>query len=62
LISIPESNYANFTTVQWAGMIQAILVLSRLSFLMASNLVWTSEATRENLPLVVYLDALRYRF
>jgi hypothetical protein len=62
LISIPESNYPNFTTVQWAGVVQAILVLSRLTFLMASNLRWTPDTTRANIPLVMYLDALCYRF
>jgi hypothetical protein len=62
LISIPESNYGNFTTVQWAAVVQAILVLSRLTFLMASNLGWTPETTRTNIPLVMYLDALCYRF
>lgn len=62
LISIPESNYPNFTTVQWAGVVQAILVLSRLTFLMASNLGWSPETTREKIPLTMYLDALCYRF
>ena len=62
LISIPESTYPNFTTVQWGGVVQAILVLSRLTFLIASNLGWTPDTTRANIPLVMYLDALCYRF
>jgi hypothetical protein len=62
LISIPETHYPNFTSVQWAGVVQAILVLSRLTFLMASNLGWTPETTRANIPLVMYLDVLSYRF
>lgn len=61
-MSIPESNYPSFTIVQWAGVVQAILVLSRLTFLMASNLGWTPETTRANIPLMMYLDALCYRF
>ena len=62
LISIPESSYLNFTTVQWSCMVQSILVLSRLTFLMAANLGWDVNTTRANVPLVMYLDCLCYRF
>jgi hypothetical protein len=43
-------------------MVQAVLVLSRLTFLMAANLGWDSDTTRSNVPLVMYLDCLCYRF
>ncbi|KAG0647752.1 Transcription factor himD [Hyphodiscus hymeniophilus] len=62
LITIPEIEYTKFCTVQWAAVVQSILVLSRLTFLMASNQNWTPEITRANIPLVMYLDALCYRF
>jgi hypothetical protein len=62
LISIPESNYLNFNIVQWSCIVQAILVLSRLTFLMAANLGWDPNTTRANVPLVMYLDCLCYRF
>jgi len=42
--------------------VQAILVLSRLTFLMASTFLWNPETTRGNVPLVMYLDALCFRF
>lgn len=51
----------NFTTVQWGSMVQAILVLSRLTFLMSSNLGWDAETTRSNIPMVMYLDCICYR-
>jgi hypothetical protein len=62
LLSLPESSYLNFTTVQWGTMVQAVLVLSRLTFLMAANFGWDSDTTRSNVPLVMYLDCLCYRF
>ena len=43
-------------------MVQAILVLSRLTFLMAANRGWDADITRTNVPLVMYLDCLCYRF
>ncbi len=43
-------------------MVHGVLVLSRLTFLMAANLGWDSDTTRSNVPLVMYLDALCYRF
>ena len=42
--------------------IQAILVLSRLTFLIAATMNWDSSTTRANIPMVMYLDALCYRF
>jgi hypothetical protein len=62
LLSLPETSYLNFTTVQWGAMVQVVLVLSRLTFLMAANLGWDSDTTRSNVPLVMYLDCLCYRF
>jgi hypothetical protein len=61
LLSIPETEYIYFTVAQWATLVQAVVVLSRLSFAMATALSWNSEATRRNIPLVMYLDALSYR-
>jgi hypothetical protein len=43
-------------------MVHIILVLSRLTFLMAATLGWDSDTTRSTVPLVMYLDALCYRF
>lgn len=62
LLSLTEVTYATFSVVQWASIVQGILILSRLTFLMASTLGWDSETTRSNIPLVMYLDALCYRF
>jgi hypothetical protein len=62
LLSVPEFHYANFTAFQWSLMVQATVVLSRLTFVMASNLGWDPETTRSHVPLVMYLDALCFRF
>lgn len=62
LLSLPEVTYTTFSVVQWAFIVQGVLVLSRLTFLVASTLGWDSETTRSNIPLVMYLDALCYRF
>ena len=62
LLSLPESIYPNFTTVQWSSIVQAIVVLSRLTFLMAAKLGWDANTTRSNVPLIMYLDALMHRF
>ncbi|KAH8672069.1 hypothetical protein BGZ60DRAFT_26753 [Tricladium varicosporioides] len=62
LLSMPESSYICFSVVQWGEAIQAILVLSRLTFLMAAKLGWDSDTTRANIPLVMYLDCLCFRF
>lgn len=43
-------------------MVQATLVLSRLTFLMAATRNWDPETTRSNVPMVMYLDAMCYRF
>jgi hypothetical protein len=62
LLQIPEDLYANFTALQWSLMVQTTLVLSRLTFVMASRCGWDPEATRTNIPLGMYLDALCFRF
>ncbi len=62
LLSLPEASYPNFTTVQWGYMVQGILVTSRLTFLMATNMNWDPETARSQVPLVMYLDCLCYRF
>jgi hypothetical protein len=61
-LSVPEASYLSFTSIQWGFMVQAILVLSRLTFLMAANQGWDADTTRTNVPLVMYLDCLCYRF
>ncbi len=61
LLSLPEFNFLDFTVVQWGYMVQVILVISRLTFLMASSLGWDSDATRSNIPLPMYIDCLCYR-
>ena len=62
LLSLPEASLLGFTSVQWGLMVEATLVLSRLTFLMAANRGWDSNTTRTNIPLVMYLDCLCYRF
>lgn len=62
LLSIPEALLAHLSTLQRSLMIQAILVLSRLTFIMALTMSWDPDTTRANIPLSMYLDALCYRF
>ncbi|CZR61408.1 uncharacterized protein PAC_11304 [Phialocephala subalpina] len=62
LLSLPESGYLEFSVVQWAEVVQAVVVISRLTFLMAANVGWDPASTRANVPFGMYLDALCYRF
>ncbi|TAQ85997.1 hypothetical protein B7494_g5656 [Chlorociboria aeruginascens] len=62
LLSLPVSMYTSFTMVQWSSLVHAVLVMSRLTFLMAAQMGWDSDTTRNMVPLVVYLDCLCYRF
>jgi len=62
LLSLPEGHYAQFSTFQWSLMVQATLILSRLTFVMASSFSWDPDTTRSHVPLVMYLDALCFRF
>lgn len=62
LLSLPENSYQNFSTIQWGYLVQAILITSRLTFLMALNMNWSPETARSQVPLVMYLDCLMYRF
>ncbi|CAG8962455.1 hypothetical protein HYFRA_00014185 [Hymenoscyphus fraxineus] len=43
-------------------MIQAVIILSRLTFVMARVLGWDANTTRTNVPLGMYLECLCYRF
>lgn len=61
LLAIPESYYADFATLQWSLLVQATLILSRHTFLMAETRGWDAETARREVPLVMYLDALCYR-
>ncbi|KAI9055633.1 hypothetical protein LZ554_000577 [Drepanopeziza brunnea f. sp. 'monogermtubi'] len=51
LLSLPSSCYVDFTAVQWGYMVQCILVVSRLTFLMARQLGWGPAAARSAVPL-----------
>lgn len=62
VLSLPDSIFFEFTVVQWGQLVQAIVVISRLTFLMATNMGWDSNTTRNNVPFSMYLDALSYRF
>lgn len=62
LLQIPESHYRLFTAFQWALMVQSTLILSRLSFVLASRSGWDAATTRANVPMGMYLDALCFRF
>ncbi|KAH7348525.1 hypothetical protein BKA65DRAFT_398517, partial [Rhexocercosporidium sp. MPI-PUGE-AT-0058] len=42
--------------------VHSVVVMSRLTFAMASKLSWNAETTRSQVPLVMYLDCLCYRF
>ena len=42
ILSLPEVIYANFTTIHWTYVVEGLLVLSRLTFLMAAVLGWDS--------------------
>lgn len=61
LLSIPESDYWDLTTPQWGNLVQSILVLTRLTFLLAALNGWDADTTRENVPLGMYLECLCYR-
>ncbi|RDW65554.1 hypothetical protein BP5796_10246 [Coleophoma crateriformis] len=61
LLSIPETNYWDLTTVLWGNIVQTILILSRLTFLLAALNDWDADTTRENIPLGMYLECLCYR-
>jgi hypothetical protein len=62
LFSLPESSYKNFTVAEWGSIVLAILILSRLTFMMAATLAWDADSTRSNIPMSMYLDCLCYRF
>ncbi|CAG8974688.1 hypothetical protein HYALB_00006423 [Hymenoscyphus albidus] len=62
LLSLPSSSYHSFTVVQWGSMIQAVIILSRLTFVMARVLGWDANTTRTNVPLGMYLECLCFRF
>jgi hypothetical protein len=61
LLSVPVNSYMAFTNVQWGYMVQAIVILSRLSFPIPACPGWDTRAARERAPLAMYLDCLCYR-
>jgi hypothetical protein len=62
LLSIPSPSYHSFTTVEWGQVVNAIVVMSRLTFLMAEERGWGPDKTREEVPLGLYLECLGWRF
>ncbi|CZS93246.1 uncharacterized protein RAG0_03616 [Rhynchosporium agropyri] len=62
LLSLPETAYIKFTSVHWGYVVHSIVAMSRLSFAMAAKLSWNEETARSQVPLVMYLDCLAYRF
>ncbi|KAL2064298.1 hypothetical protein VTL71DRAFT_4792 [Oculimacula yallundae] len=62
VLSLPEASYIRFTSVHWGYLVHAIVAMSRLSFAMAAKLGWNEETARSQVPLVMYLDCLAYRF
>ncbi|KAK0121832.1 hypothetical protein ONS95_010113 [Cadophora gregata] len=62
LLSLPEATYLKFTTVHWGYMVHAVVAMSRLAFAMAAKLGWNADTARSQVPLVMYLDCLCYRF
>lgn len=61
LLSLPVSKYILFTHVQWGDLVQAIVILSRLSFPITNCPGWDDRVARERAPLLMYLDCLCYR-
>lgn len=61
LLSIPESNYWEFTMVQWASIVISVINASRLTFVMAAEKKWDPDTTRQSIPLGMYLDCFCYR-
>jgi len=61
LLSIPALHYHAFTNVEWSNIIQAIIILSRLSFPLPRCPGWDVVAAREHAPLGMFLDCLCYR-
>lgn len=61
LLSLPEENFLAFTTLHWTVVVHSTLVLTRLTFAMASDLGWDPKTTRANIPMVMYLDCLCWR-
>ncbi|KAH9219738.1 hypothetical protein DL95DRAFT_404483 [Leptodontidium sp. 2 PMI_412] len=62
LLSLPESMYLQFTSIHWGYVVHATVAMSRLTFAMAAKLGWNAETARSQVPLVMYLDCLCYRF
>ncbi|KAH7412843.1 hypothetical protein BKA64DRAFT_339090 [Cadophora sp. MPI-SDFR-AT-0126] len=62
LLSLPEATYVQFTTVHWGYLVHAVVAMSRLTFAMAAKLGWNADTARSQVPLVMYLDCLCYRF
>ncbi|PVH73568.1 hypothetical protein DL98DRAFT_594915 [Cadophora sp. DSE1049] len=62
LLSLPETTYLQFTTVHWGYLVHAVVAMSRLTFAMAAKLGWNADTARSQVPLVMYLDCLCYRF
>ncbi|KAG9234968.1 hypothetical protein BJ875DRAFT_460185 [Amylocarpus encephaloides] len=61
LLSLPAPSFHAFAVVQWGELVQALVVLSRLTFVMAESLGWDEGRTRAEVPLGMYLDCLCYR-
>jgi hypothetical protein len=53
LLSLPTALIPDFSTIQLAQLVQAIAVLSRLTFLMAKTLNWDSSTTQKEIPFVM---------
>jgi hypothetical protein len=53
LLSLPTALIPDFSTIQLAQLVQAIAVLSRLTFLMAKTLKWDSSTTQKEIPFVM---------
>lgn len=62
MLAIPEDQFAFFTITQWTYMALCFVVLSRLTFAMASDLGWDSQTVRANIPMNMYVDCLCWRF
>jgi len=61
LLAIPSVQFIAFTSVQWSVLIQAVVILSRLSFPVPTCPGWDPQIARETAPLMMYLDCLCYR-
>ncbi|KAF7863022.1 hypothetical protein EAF04_007105 [Stromatinia cepivora] len=61
LLSLPTQDYTHFNLIHWSQFVHSIVVLVRLTFVIAHVENWSAETTREKIGLSMYLEALCFR-